>query len=100
MDSTTTLFSFKLNNLDKQKSAASSNAFGVAGGLGFEPRDRSRGHGLANRSINHSRIPPERIGFLGNVASLVEEAVGFEPTKLALGCFQDSCLQPLGHTSV
>jgi hypothetical protein len=27
------------------------------------------------------------------------ERVGFEPTELAFGCFQDSCLQPLGHLS-
>ena len=31
-------------------------------------------------------------------ASLAER-VGFEPTELAFGCFQDSCLQPLGHLS-
>jgi hypothetical protein len=27
------------------------------------------------------------------------ERVGFEPTELAFGCFQDSCLKPLGHLS-
>ena len=25
--------------------------------------------------------------------------MGFEPTRLASGCFQDNCLQPLGHRS-
>ena len=27
------------------------------------------------------------------------EEVGFEPTRLAPGCFQDNCLKPLGHLS-
>lgn len=27
------------------------------------------------------------------------ERVGFEPTKLSFACFQDRCLQPLGHLS-
>jgi hypothetical protein len=39
-------------------------ALALAEGLGFEPRDRVNGHGLANRSINHSRIPPERIALV------------------------------------
>src|SRR5215217_4201755 len=30
---------------------------------------------------------------------LLEERVGFEPTRLAPGCFQDNCLKPLGHLS-
>ncbi len=31
----------------------------LAEGVGFEPTDRSHGHGLANRSFNHSGNPPE-----------------------------------------
>lgn len=30
---------------------------------------------------------------------MLEERVGFEPTRLAPGCFQDNCLKPLGHLS-
>jgi hypothetical protein len=31
---------------------------------------------------------------------ILAERVGFEPTRLAPGCFQDNCLKPLGHLSV
>ena len=29
-----------------------------------------------------------------------KETEGFEPSDLAIGGFQDHCLQPLGHVSV
>ena len=50
------------------------------------------------RSIFHNKKRERKPVPLG-LFPYMEEAVGFEPTKLSLGCFQDSCLQPLGHTS-
>ena len=71
--------------------------FAWRGGRDSNPRGDYSPSGLANhRTRPLCDLPVQNFGL--SVVSL-EERVGFEPTRLAPGCFQDNCLKPLGHRS-
>ena len=52
----------------------------------------------------HTRLAGEHLRPLGHLSAglsgQMAEAVGFEPTELSPGGFQDRCLRPLGHASL
>ncbi len=67
------------------------------GGRDSNPRGDCSPSGLANRRTRPLCDLPVR--YLP-ISIVLAEGVGFEPTRLSSGDFQDHCLKPLGHPSV
>lgn len=69
---------------------------------GFEPSvELQTPHSLSRRAPSASRSPlrPSVCQPRRRLRGRMAEAVGFEPTELSPGGFQDRCLRPLGHAS-